>query len=271
MMSVPRRFSHEQVARYVDRIGVPIPPEVTVDWLDAAQRAHLAHVPFEALNICPLDHQLSLDPFEMYDKIVDQHRGGYCFELNGLLGDMLEAIGFGVHRYEARFVAPARGGRLTYDHLMLGATIPGDQQEWAVDVGAGRDGPMGIVPFAAVSDNRRYRVAFQDEHWELTEVHPDGSERGLIEWLPDPVRLHDFADRHAALQDDPESPFRQAPLCTIVTESGRDTLAGWTLIETRDGNRSERVLQDAAEVHAILRERFGIDLGATTWWDGPKP
>ncbi len=271
MMSVPRRFSHEQVARYVDRIGAPTPPEVTVDWLDAAQRAHLAHVPFEALDICPLNRQLSLDVLDIYDKIVERRRGGYCFELNGLLGAMLEAIGFRVNRYQARFIEAARGGRLIYDHLVLGVQLPDDRREWVVDVGAGRDGPVGVAPFGAMSEGKRYCVAFQDEHWELIQAYPDGSGRGMIEWLPDPVKLGYFAEPNWRLCTDPASPFRQSPLCTIVTDGGRDTLAGWTLIETRDGNRSERVLQDAAEVHAILRERFGINLGATTWWDGPKP
>ena len=37
----------------------------------------------------------------------DQHRGGYCFEVNGLLGWALRELGFEVTRHSARFARPA--------------------------------------------------------------------------------------------------------------------------------------------------------------------
>jgi len=268
MTAVDRHFSHEQVARYVQRIGMPEAPRVDSEWLALVQRMHLRNVPFEALDICPLSQRISLEPVSLYEKIVEQRRGGYCFELNGLLALILEDVGFTVERHEARFIEAARNGKTVYDHLVLTVSIPGNRRRWLVDVGAGRESPDGIVPLGNFADDKRYCAAYDDPHWYLTERLGDGSGLGIFEWRPTRYALSRFAKRSRDLETDPHSHFRQAPICTIVTEGGRDTISRWTLIETRGDQRTERQIADLSEMQYLLQERFGIDLALEHWWGG---
>jgi len=57
--------------------------------------AHLLAVPFENLDIV-LGRAIVLDEASLWTKIVDHHRGGFCYELNGLFALLLRALGFQV-------------------------------------------------------------------------------------------------------------------------------------------------------------------------------
>ena len=69
--------------RYLARIGLDAqigPP--SVDLLAALQLAHLIRVPFE--NLHAFHHRgVRTDVEWSYAKVVEQQRGGWCFELNG--------------------------------------------------------------------------------------------------------------------------------------------------------------------------------------------
>ena len=74
-------------------------------------------------------------------------------------------------------------------------------------------------------------------------------------------RLEQFAEMCVLQQTSPGSHFLQAPMCTLATEDGRETLSGMRLITTTKHGRSERELEDEAERAAVLRDVFGVDLG----------
>ena len=48
-------------------------------------------------------------------------------------------------------------------------------------------------------------------------------------------------------------------VCSLATAAGRVTLSERRLIETANGERTERELPDEAAGRAVLRDRFGID------------
>ena len=54
-------------------------------------RAYATHVPFENLDVYN-GRDVSLKTDDLFDKIVTRRRGGYCFELNGLLHALLRAL-----------------------------------------------------------------------------------------------------------------------------------------------------------------------------------
>ena len=78
----------EAVTRaYLDRIAYDGPVEPTATVLSAIHWAHLQSVPFENLDIRPLGLAIDFDLSALQDKIVRRRRGGFCYELNGLLDD----------------------------------------------------------------------------------------------------------------------------------------------------------------------------------------
>lgn len=93
-------YTEEQLARYLERIGYrhDARTQASTDplgCLTALQRHHMARVPFESLSLHYSRYRLlSLDPEDLFKKIVDNRRGGYCMEVNAFFATVLRTLGF---------------------------------------------------------------------------------------------------------------------------------------------------------------------------------
>src|SRR5205085_4786733 len=98
----------DQLAAYLERIGISgtLGPDAAT--LTALHRAHRFAIAFENLDI-PLGRGIALAPALLFDKMVTRRRGGYCFEQNGLFLQVLEAIGFAARPLLARVWLVAEG------------------------------------------------------------------------------------------------------------------------------------------------------------------
>src|SRR6185436_18520928 len=83
------------VDAYLERINYNGSRDVNAETLRALQVAHLQSVPFENLSI-HAGEPIVLNEDALYTKIVDQRRGGFCYECNGLFAGLLRALGFDV-------------------------------------------------------------------------------------------------------------------------------------------------------------------------------
>jgi N-hydroxyarylamine O-acetyltransferase len=82
---------------YLKRVGYRGPIEPTLEVLRAVHRCHACNVPYENLDVIrqvPVDQDIE----RIFTKIVHDGRGGWCYEMNGLLGWALREIGFDVTR-----------------------------------------------------------------------------------------------------------------------------------------------------------------------------
>src|SRR5436853_6959712 len=106
------------VAAYLQRINYNGPMKPTAETLRHLHRAHLLTVPFENLDI-HLGREIVLDAERIVAKVVEQRRGGFCYELNGAFAGFLVALGFDVKMLAAG-VGRADGsfGPL-FDHMAL--------------------------------------------------------------------------------------------------------------------------------------------------------
>lgn len=264
-------FSPEQIRAFLDRVGYPSDsadvPAPSGALLAELHWAHLRAVPFENLDIVRLGREIVLDPGALYGKIVGERRGGYCFEVNGLLATVLEDVGFSMRRVMVRFVQGDDGLSPAFDHLALIVSVAGgdERDRWLVDVGSGRQAfprPLRLVADLeqhAPEVDTTYRLARAGGRWELsTKV----GEAGLAPWYAfnETAReLTDFGERNAFFRTDPSSPFRQGPLATRSRLDGRVTVAADRLIETVGGVRSEREITPE-EADALLASELGIVL-----------
>src|SRR5438046_8483502 len=113
-------------------MGYAGPREPGFETLAALHRAHMLSVPFENLDI-HLGRRLVLDREANFEKIVVRRRGGWCYELNGLFGLLLEELGFAVTLLGSR-VDDSHGAGSDLAHLLLRVDI---EQPWICDVGFG--------------------------------------------------------------------------------------------------------------------------------------
>jgi N-hydroxyarylamine O-acetyltransferase len=247
----------EAVAGYLQRIGVAPPEAGDAAALRVLHRAHQLAVPFENLSI-HLGEPISLDSGDLFGKIVTGRRGGFCYELNGLFALLLEALGMRVQRVAARVYG---GGELSppFDHLALFVQPTDGSGPWLADVGFGRhsDYPLLLGGRDGQDDPAgRFQLA-EAEDGDL-DVLKDGAPQYRIE--PRERSLADFVPTCWWQQTSPQSHFVQGPVCTLLTDGGRITISGRTLIETTGGSRTETELASDEALLAAYRDWFGIVL-----------
>ncbi|MEM1120953.1 MAG: arylamine N-acetyltransferase, partial [Bacteroidota bacterium] len=81
------------IPSYLKRINLNQPLKADEKTLFQLHQAHLYHVPFEDLNI-HFNIPIVLAINDLYQKVVVEKRGGFCYELNGLFIELLNKIGF---------------------------------------------------------------------------------------------------------------------------------------------------------------------------------
>jgi N-hydroxyarylamine O-acetyltransferase len=245
--------------RYLERIGYTGPRQPAPETLAQLHRAHLHAVPFENLDI-PLGHPIALSLLSFYDKIVRRRRGGFCYELNGLFGWLLEQLGFAVTLLSARVFHQGQPGP-EFEHILL---LVQAEKRLIADVGFG-DSFLEPLPLVETIKDERYDTSYRLAKSEAARVLQ--RRRPGSEWEPQfsftlaPRRLADFTAMCRRLQTSPESAFTRKAVCSLPTADGRVTLSGSRLILTAGGRREEREVASAEEYRALLWSYFGIELG----------
>ena len=254
--STPQEMS---VERYLDRIGCRGDRRPTVGVLHDLHRRHMLSVPFENLDI-RFGKPIVLDQKSFYTKIVETHRGGYCYELNGCFAWLLNNLGFRVSILSAR-VASRRGGfSPEFDHMTLLVRL---EERWLVDVGFGDSftEPKRIDNEDAQKDDRHfYKITSRKGAQMLVSRRPekDGSWEPQYSFTLQPHNLGEFAARNHWQQTSRKSHFTQGRLISQLTQSGRVTLTDQKLILTRNGRRVERPVMSSEEFDKLLAKHFRL-------------
>ena len=89
--------------------------------------------PYENLDIIR-GIPLSLDVDDLYKKVVEEGKGGFCFELNGLFAWLLRELGYGVTEYAARYLRGEKEIPMRRHRVMKVVALDG---VWCCDVGIG--------------------------------------------------------------------------------------------------------------------------------------
>jgi len=255
------------LAAYFSRIGYEGPVAPTLAVLNDVMHAHVQAIPFENLDVL-LRRDIDLTPDALHRKLVEQRRGGYCFEQNGLFLLVLGAIGFTVTPLSARVryqrprdYTPAR------THLFLRVEIDG--APWIADVGVGglsltsairldREGEQATrhEPRRIIRESGRFfhQVRFGDEWQDVLEF--TGEEMPLI----DRELANWFTSTH------PQSHFRNRLVAArALPDGGRLTLLNRDLtIRSRTGQARTQVVITPAELVSVLDEQFSLRFPAGT-------
>jgi N-hydroxyarylamine O-acetyltransferase len=244
---------------YLRRIGAERPGSADAAALRAMHRLHQLAVPFENLSI-HLGEPILLGADELIDKIVLRRRGGFCYELNGAFALLLTSLGFEVRRVAAR-VHGAGGLGPPFDHLALVVSPADGSGPWLADVGFGSHStyPLVFETGKAQDDpaGRFLLVDADDGDGDVDVLKDDAPQYRLERRRRD---LEDFGPTCWWQQTSPRSHFTQGLICSLLTEDGRVSLSGRTLIRTSGGARTQHDLGDDESVLAAYREHFGIEL-----------
>lgn len=253
-----------RLADYLARIGYHETPRADLATLTAISQAQLRSVPFENLDV-QLGAPLTPGVEQAYAKIVERRRGGWCYELNGVLGWALGEIGFAVTRVGGIVMRGDDVTRRPGDHLALLVECEG--RRWLVDAGFGGK-QAGPLPLAEGERNDPpFTVSLRrtgDVLWRFEECDRDGAAFNF-DFSESPADDADLAARCHWLQSDPESPFVRTLTVQMRGPDEHLALRGRTLTTTRVDGVEVRDL-DQAEWTALLRNRAGLDVDHLALW-----
>lgn len=245
---------------YLARIGYQGSVVPSMETLRGLHLSHVLTVPFENLDI-HLGRPISLDPSDLFKKIVLGRRGGYCFELNGLFALLLEELGFVVTRLAARVLYGTEGVRPRSHQVLL---VHLDGERWIVDVGFGGQGLREPLPFVVGLEHRQgpdqFRLTTHERGEHVLQCCIEEAWTNLYSFALDPWLSVDYQFANYYHSHAPDSPFVQRWMCTMPTQEGRKTFTGKLLkVRGLDGTQELNVTNEG-ECRQLLQEHFGLTI-----------
>ncbi|MBL8022165.1 MAG: arylamine N-acetyltransferase [Leptospirales bacterium] len=257
---------------YFERINYHGPRTPTLAALNGISEAHVRAIPFENLDVL-LGRDIKLDFDSIFQKLVTGHRGGYCFEQNGLLLTVLESLGFKASALSARvrlgrqrdFIPPRT-------HMFVRVEI--EDEVWLADVGVGGCSLTTAIRLNSADEQttahepRRivqedpiwfHQVKFGSEWNDVCEFTLEGMppiDRELANW---------FTNRH------PDSHFLNRLMVARSLEEGRRVtiLNDELSVREKNGLAKTHHIGTAEELLEILDTRFGLKFSAGTRFGRP--
>jgi N-hydroxyarylamine O-acetyltransferase len=256
-----------ELSAYLRRIRFDGSVRSDLATLRAIHRAHQYAIPFENLDVL-LRRPVVLDVEANYDKIVCQRRGGWCYELNGVMGWALKEIGFEVMRMSAGVMRVRAGDAVLGNHLCLLVCL---DQRYLVDVGFGGSLVEPLPLSASEREDRPYRLGLSeldDNYWRFAEMAPGDGDAFSFDFRVAPADEALLARKCQFLQTDPASPFVQN--LVVQRRAAADThlsLRGRVLAAIHATGVDKKLLNSADELVATLRDSFDLDApeAATLW------
>lgn len=163
----------QQLSTYLARIGMELPLTVNPETLALIQFAHRTAIPFENLNIS-IGREIACGSDVVFAKMVNSRRGGFCFEHNRLLSDMLTAAGFANRILLARVLLGDPAAPTPRTHCLVLVTF--GEKQWITDAGFGGS----YAPPMRLCDGERAETGDGAQH-RLTRIGDDGDLPGA--WL----------------------------------------------------------------------------------------
>jgi N-hydroxyarylamine O-acetyltransferase len=253
-----------ELKAYLDRIHYDGDLTPNLATLNALQRAHLLTIPYENLDIhrdCPV----TTDVAQIYDKIVTNHRGGWCFEMNGLLAWALREAGFDVTLMSSHVGRTEVTETGVGDHLILLVNL---DKPYLADVGFG-NGFLEPLPLAEGTYQQgflNFGLKQKDGRWWFTNHLYGGAG---YDFDLQPYQLSDFDGQSTRLQTSPESGFVKTTVCMRFTpEGGMTILRGAVLRKIDVTGAHDQTVESEADYTQVLNDEFDLRLpDADALWE----
>jgi N-hydroxyarylamine O-acetyltransferase len=255
-----------ELSAYLSRIRFDGAVRPDLATLKAIHRAYQFAVPFENLDVL-LRRPVVLDLEASYDKIVRQRRGGWCYEMNGVMGWALKAIGFEVMRVSAGVMRVQAGDAQLGNHLCLLIRL---DKPYLVDVGFGGSLAEPLPLITAEREDCPYRLALSevgDSYWRFAEVAHGDDAPFSFDFCVAPADEALLARKCHFLQTDPVSPFLQNLVVQRRTGDAHLSLRGRVMATTHARRIDKKLLSSADELVTTLRDSFDLHIpeAAALW------
>lgn len=217
---------------------------------------HVAdYIPFENLDIIEGASEV-LSEEGTAKKILQQQRGGLCYEINPLLATVLTENDFHVQLisaviYDALHEEFSKTG---YTHTLILLEEHGEQ--YLVDAGFGNNVPLIAVPLdgrTVSSTNGDYRIEGNDLY--MKRRYRDEQFVLAYRFDTQPITKSQLRTSQQIIENSEDSVFNKRPLLTKCTEDGTVTLSGNDLTIMKNGHKTLTTLTNT-EKEAVKKQYF---------------
>ncbi|KIE59188.1 hypothetical protein A946_00155 [Methylacidiphilum kamchatkense Kam1] len=225
--------------------------------------SHTQHIPFENLDIL-LGKSISLALPDIERKLINNKRGGYCFEHNLLFAHILNILGFPITRLAAR-VHYRTNKILPRTHMAL--LVHHDGSNWLADVGFGGHGLLLPLPLKENVETTAfgwtYRIKRIGHLWAL-ELLQKESWSTLYSFSVEPQEEIDYKIANYYVSTHPDSPFTHTLIVQSVCPKERKILRNKVFTVQTPSSLFQKELKDDEELLEILLNEFGLSFPPNT-------
>ncbi len=246
-----------QLDAYLARIGVERPSSLDLHSLSKLHRAHLLTFSWEALDAF-MGWPSSVIPASAFAKMVKGRRGGWCYEMNGLFGAALDALGFRVTRLCGGVDREKLGDIAIGNHLTLRVDL---DRAYLAEVGVA-DAIIEPVPLAVGPISQRgfdFSIMPTEDGWLRFNNHAHGIARSF-DFRADHSDEAAMAATQGWLMGDPGSPFTNALAVLRHTADGYVALQNDRLRTVTPNGVSERRITSADHLADMFEIVFDLDV-----------
>ncbi|RXM34016.1 Arylamine N-acetyltransferase, pineal gland isozyme NAT-10 [Acipenser ruthenus] len=270
------------LTEYFARIGYKEPNhKADLKTLTELHEHHIRSIPFENLSI-HCGEKITLDLETIYNKLVRNKRGGWCYENNQLFSWVLKEIGYDVTYLGAK--VPGLQPNCFESHLFIKVLVDG--KPYIADVGygifwqiwqpleliSGKDQPQLPGVFRLDEDKGVWnlqktgrRSDVPNESFGVSSLLANSLFKKVYSFTLVPRQIKDFTETCTFFQTSPESLFTNKSVCSLQAATGFRALIGWTYCEVTYNYQEGVDLIDVStvpdeEVEKVLEEKFGVVL-----------
>lgn len=264
------------VERYLARLGIERPATKDVAALKYILEAHLRAIPFEDVTSF-LGSPVSLVPEEVFAKLLEGGRGGYCMEHCLMTRTALAELGFDVEPVLARvYFGPDSDKPMAQTHAVTAVTLDG--QRYIFDPGFGAYTPSIPVCISSGEEKQSgqwgtYRVRPAAVARDDVGAHKLGADVTLVvesyyngAWTPlygltrPPVVLADIDAFNWFVSTSPNSFFTRKLMCARWDGDNRVTAFDKAFKKRTADGVKEVEMKSLEDVDHWLRQEMGLNL-----------
>lgn len=246
--------------KYLERIKYTGGTGISEDNLRELHIAHTLNIPFENLDVY-YGKPVLLDEVSLFNKIVKNRRGGYCFEMNGLFSLVLKKLGFKVTDLLARGTIDGINYNAKTHQVLL---VEINSRIWLADVGFGHDGIIAPLILKEGLDQEQsahtYRLLKDPEYGYVLQKKIAGKYMPMYAFTLNRCYPMDFIMSNHFTATFPGSFFVKMRMCTKPTREGRITLTDMGFKIAANGDITEKIIENDDEFNTVLKKYFSLDL-----------
>ena len=230
----------------------------TIDDITNLMKAHVSNFAFSSIKVL-LKDEISLELNDIYEKVVEQKRGAYCFEHNKLFFEVLKTLNFDVEFYLARVVNNSEK-EVPQTHRFTLLKFEGER--YLIDVGIGFYTPCIPIKFGKEVTYSHLGISYKiqeskDNVFVLQRIKNDKI-FNVTKFDLNPCFEADFEMGHFYSHKHPTAVFVNNLVISLITQNEIRSLKNGDYFKIYENSQEQINIKSLKHFQDILKEDFNL-------------